>query len=180
MKPSLRPLASTTAASAGRCLGGCGQPGPGARHCLASDFCGLPASPCTRQRHGGTRGQGARRCAQHHAGLPACIARCAKPADPRRRRRARGRIQCAYRRPRRGGCLRASPLDGRIRELEDQIAAVRPKPPRCNWSTGYLSERSYCGSWHRNARRPPAASPRPHRRHPTRRSKSQNPKRAAF
>ena len=28
----------------------------------------------------------------------------------------------------------ASPLDGRIRELEDQIAAVRPKPPRCNWS----------------------------------------------
>ena len=138
-------------------MGGCGQPGPGARHCLASDFADCPRHRVPRQRHGRARGQGARRCAQHHAGLPACIARCAKPADPRRPRRARGRIQCAHRRPRRGGRLRQParwphPRAGRPdrrREGRSRLAATG------RW---LLEERGYRRRWQRNAWRPPASS----------------------
>ena len=43
----------------------------------------------------------------------------------RRRRRARGRIQCAHR-PR-SGRLRQPSWTARIRELEDQVAVTRPK-----------------------------------------------------
>ncbi len=164
MKPSLRPLASTAAVALAAAWVAAANPA------LAQDTASpvtreLPASPCTPAA---PRASVWPRCPpvhQHHAGLPACIARCAKPAihaDPAVRV---GRIQCAYRRPRRGGRL-CHPLDGRIRELEDQIAAVKAEAAFAATGGRLPEERGCRRCWHRNARRPPASAPRPHRSPP--------------
>ena len=65
-----------------------------------------PRDGVSRRGGRGARGQGGRRCPQPHHRLPARIAGRAKPADPGRQWRARGRIPCADRGSRCGHGLR--------------------------------------------------------------------------